>query len=517
MSEKKENLTGALRSRLRPRVETDLSSVVFGRIPPQARDLEEAVLGALMLERDAAAAVIDILKPESFYVEAHRCIYAAIRSLFDNSQPIDLMTVTEELRRRGELELAGGPAAIIELTNRVASAANVEYHARIISEKHIQRKLISISSEIIKQAYEDTTDVFDLLDLAERKIYEITDDNLRRSYYSVDSLMSSVMTQLEKIRRHNESVTGVPSGFLSLDRVTNGWQKSDLIIVAARPSMGKTSFVLSLARNAAVDFNKPVAFFSLEMSAQQLTQRLIAAETEIPAEKIRRGILEDHEWEQLVHKTGDLAKAKLFIDDTPAINIFELRAKARRLKMQHDISLIILDYLQLMSGTGDARNANREQEISSISRSLKSIAKELDIPIIALSQLNRSVEVRGGDKRPQLSDLRESGAIEQDADLVLFIYRPEYYKITQDAEGNDTTGMAEIIIAKHRNGATKSVKVRFIHHLAKFIDWDETMPPGSSRVRIMPSRMAELADEEEKDRYVDPDSAPDDPDATIPW
>ncbi|MCS6916848.1 MAG: replicative DNA helicase [Chitinophagales bacterium] len=494
---------------MRPRTDPDDSPLLYGRIPPQALDLEEAVLGALMLERDAAAAVIDILKPESFYLDAHQCIYAAIRDLFDRSQPIDLLTVTEELRRRGELDRVGGPLAVTALTQKVASAANVEFHARIVAQKYIQRELIGISSDIIKAAYEDTTDVFDLLDFAERKIYEITDKNLRRSYYPLSDLMVQAVKQLKTIREHKDAVTGVPAGFAALDHLTNGWQNSDLIIVAARPGMGKTSFVLSLARNAAIDHEKAVAFFSLEMSALQLTQRLIAAETGIPAEKIRRGGMEQHEWEQLIHQTNQFSRARLFIDDTPAINIFELRAKARRLKMQHDISLIILDYLQLMSGTGEQRNANREQEISNISRALKSIAKELNIPIIALSQLNRSVEVRGGDKRPQLSDLRESGAIEQDADLVLFIYRPEYYKITQDAEGNDTTGMAEIIVAKHRNGAVGSVKVRFIHHLAKFTDEDPYLPAGFARgVRTVPSRMNELPDEEDKGDSLD---------APIPW
>lgn len=492
-------MQSTVRRRIRMGTSADASAALLGRVPPQARELEEAVLGALMLERDAIAAVVDILKPESFYVEAHRCIYAAMLSLFEHSQPIDMLTVIEELRRRGELELVGGASAVMKLTHKVVSAAHVEYHARIVAQKYIQRELISISSEIIQQAFEDTTDVFDLLDFAEQRIYDITDKNLRRNYSAVSTLMTEAIQQLKSIREHKEVVTGVPSGFVELDRITNGWQKSDLIIVAARPGMGKTSFVLSLARNAAVDYQKPVAFFSLEMSALQLTQRLIAAETEIPAEKIRRGIMEDYEWQQLLHKIGSLSEAKFFIDDTPAINIFELRAKARRLKMQHDIALIIIDYLQLMSGTGEQRHANREQEISNISRALKSIAKELNVPIIALSQLNRSVEVRGGDKRPQLSDLRESGAIEQDADLVLFIYRPEYYKITQDAEGRDTSGMAEIIIAKHRNGAVGSVKVRFIHHLAKFIEQSLYLPPNAENVRSIRSRMNEIPDDDDKD------------------
>lgn len=475
----------------------DLSTFLYGRIPPQARDLEEAVLGALMLEKDALSLVVDILKPEAFYVEAHNKIFAAIQRLFQRSQPVDILTVTDELRKAGELEEVGGAYYVTELTNRVASAAHVEYHSRIIAQKFIQRELIRISSEIVRDAFEDTTDVFELLDVAEKGIYEITDNSLRRNYDPISALVSKALDQLQKIKDHKDTVTGVPSGFVMLDRVTSGWQKSDLIVIAARPGMGKTAFVLSLARNAAVDFKKPVAFFSLEMSSIQLTNRLISAETEIPAEKIRRANLESYEWEQLVNKVDTLSECKLFIDDTPAINIFELRAKARRLKMEHDIQMIIIDYLQLMSGNVDNRQGNREQEISNISRALKSIAKELDIPVIALSQLNRSVETRGGDKRPQLSDLRESGAIEQDADMVLFIYRPEYYKITQDADGNSTTGLAEIILAKHRNGALANVWVKFVDRFAKFAEMDSFADNDEGKIRILKSRMDDMDDEEE--------------------
>ncbi|MBA3648360.1 MAG: replicative DNA helicase [Chitinophagales bacterium] len=489
-------VSGKARS-MRRRSPADLSSFVFGRVPPQARDLEEAVLGALMLEKDALSLVIDILKPESFYVEAHQKIFMAIQRLFLRTQPVDILTVTEELRKSGELEDSGGAYFVTGLTNRVASAANVDYHARIISQKFIQRELIRISSEIVREAFEDTTDVFELLDIAEKGIYEITDQNLRRNYSPISSLVSKALEQLQKIKDHKDSVTGIPSGFVQLDRVTSGWQKSDLVVVAARPGMGKTAFVLSMARNAAVDFKKPIAFFSLEMSSIQLTNRLISAETEIPAEKIRRGQLENYEWEQLIRKVETLSEAPLFIDDTPAINIFELRAKARRLKMQHDIQLIIIDYLQLMSGTTDNKQGNREQEISNISRALKSIAKELDIPVIALSQLNRSVETRGGDKRPQLSDLRESGAIEQDADMVIFIYRPEYYKITQDAEGNSTIGTAEIIISKHRNGSLATIPVKFIDRFAKFAEMDSFRGNVEGQIRILKSRMDDMDEDEE--------------------
>ncbi len=446
------------------------SFLEHGKLPPQAIELEEAVLGALMLEKNALNAVIDILKPESFYKEAHQKIFAAIINLFQKTQPVDILTVTNELKKTGELDIVGGPYFITQLTNRIASAANVEYHARIVSQKHIQRELIRISADTIKDAYEDSTDVFDLLDKAESNLFAVAESNIRKNYDSMSSLIGQAIKQIEIARTQKDGISGVQSGFTELDRTTSGWQKSDLIILAARPGMGKTAFVLSLARNTAVDFQKPVAVFSLEMSSIQLVNRLIAGETELSAEKLKKGNLQDHEWQQLNTQITKLAEAPIFIDDTPALSIFELRAKCRRLKSQHDIQLIIIDYLQLMTAGGEGKG-NREQEISNISRSLKSIAKELDVPIIALSQLSRAVETRGGDKRPQLSDLRESGAIEQDADMVMFIYRPEYYGITEDKEnGNSLTGIAELIIAKHRNGALKDVRLRFISHLAKFVD-----------------------------------------------
>jgi replicative DNA helicase len=439
-----------------------------GKVPPQAVDLEEAVLGAMMLEKDAVTAVIEFLKPEVFYKEAHQKIYAAIQSLFSNTEPIDILTVINELKSRGELDMVGGPYYITMLTNRIASAANVEYHARIILQKHIQRELIKISSEIIQDAFEDTTDVFDLLDKAEQSLFNVSETNLRRNYEDMTSLVNMAVKDIENARNAENSFRGVPSGYTDLDRITAGWQKSDLIILAARPSMGKTAFALSIARNIAVDFDMPVAVFSLEMSAIQLVTRLISAETEIPAEKLRKGNLADYEWEQLNDKIGKLGKAKIFIDDTPALTIFELRAKCRRLKQQHDIQMVFIDYLQLMT-LGGNNKGNREQEISQISRSLKALAKELDVPILALSQLSRQVENRPAQsKRPLLSDLRESGAIEQDADLVLFIYRPEYYKLDFFEDNTPTDGMAEIIIAKHRNGAVGDVRLRFVKHLAKF-------------------------------------------------
>ncbi len=459
--------------------QADISQFVFGKVPPQARDLEEAVLGALMLEKDALPSVVDFLKPESFYVEAHQLIFKAIVRLFAKSQPVDILTVTDELRKTGELEVAGGAYYVTELTNRVATAANVEFHARIISQKFIQRELIRTSTDIVRDAYEDTTDVFELLDRSEQNLFNITDNNMRRNHADLDSLIELAKNEIIAASEHQDKLTGVASGFTGLDRLTGGWQKSDLIIVAARPGMGKTSFVLSMARNAAMMAEKPVAVFSLEMASVQLTQRLIAAEASLPIEKLRKGNLAEYEIKQMETKIKQLKTAKIFIDDTPALNVFELRAKARRLKMQHDVQLIIIDYLQLMSGEGGNKNGNREQEISNISRSLKNIAKELNIPVIALSQLSRAVETRGGDKRPMLSDLRESGAIEQDADMVVFLYRPEYYGMTEDQSGNSNIGKTEVIIAKHRNGALDSVPLKFVHNIAKFEDWEgEESGPG---------------------------------------
>ncbi len=453
------------------------SGLLSGKIPPQAVPLEEAVLGALLLEKDALLVVLDILRPPSFYVEAHQLIYAAIIKLFEKSLPVDLLTVTEALRSSGDLDKVGGPYKIVELTNRVSSSANIEYHARIIAQKHIQRELIRVSSGIIKEAYDDGVDVFDMLNNAEKGLFEITQDNLNRSYQPMGSVAAQLLKQLEGLKVKEDGLTGVPTGFIDLDKLTSGWQSSDLIIIAARPGMGKTSFVLSITKNAAKDFKKPVALFSLEMSNVQLVQRLVSMEAEVPGSKLRNGQLDAAEWKRLHKAIEDLSEVPIYLDDTPAINIFELRAKCRRLKMKHDIQLVIIDYLQLMSGApeGGKSSGNREQEISSISRALKGMAKELNIPVIALSQLSRAVETRGGSKRPQLSDLRESGAIEQDADIVSFIYRPEYYQILEDEEGNSVKNMAEVIIAKHRNGALETVKLEFTSQFARFGNWNSAV------------------------------------------
>jgi replicative DNA helicase len=449
------------------------NSMVFGKIPPQAKDLEEAILGAVMLEKSAFDTVVEILKPECFYVEAHQKIYKAMQGLAIKSLPIDLLTVVEELKFREELDFVGGPYAVTKLTNAVVSSANIEAHARIVLQKFIQRELIRISGEIIGEAYEDSTDVFDMLDLAETKLFEITNNHLRKNFDDIETVLVKTINRIEEMRNRQDEMTGVPTGFPSLDKLTYGWQPTDLIILAARPSVGKTAFALNLARTAALHPTKPtgVGFFSLEMSSSQLVQRILSAESEIWLEKIARGKLEEHEMKQLYKKGIDrLSKAPIFIDDSAALNIFELRAKCRRLKNKHNIGLIIIDYLQLMSGSAD-RNSNREQEISKISRDLKGLAKELQVPIIALSQLSREVEKRKeGNKVPQLSDLRESGAIEQDADMVMFLYRPDYYDVTTNEMGESNKGETYVKIAKHRNGSLDTIKLKAELHIQRFIE-----------------------------------------------
>lgn len=447
----------------------------LGKIPPQVTELEQAVLGALMIEKDALTIVIDILKPESFYHEKHQKIYSAILDLFDCSEPVDILTVTQKLRTRGELEFVGGAYYITDLTTRISSAANIETHARLISEHAIKRELISIATQIEREAYEDSTDVFELLNKTEQMLYQVSEANIRKNYAEMRSILREALDELVARRNHEDKLTGVPSGFTELDRLTSGWQRSDLIIIAARPGMGKTAFVVSAMRNAAVDFKMPVAIFSLEMSAVQLVNRLISAEAELDSEKIKKGNLEEYEWQQLHHKIRKLETAPIFIDDTPGLSIRELRTKCRRLKAKNDIQMVIIDYLQLMTAEGGGKGSgNREQEIAAISRALKNLAKELNVPVIALSQLSRAVETRGGDKKPQLADLRESGAIEQDADMVIFLYRPEYYKIDEDEMGNSLKGVGEVIIAKHRNGSLDSVLLKFVGRFTKFADLERT-------------------------------------------
>jgi replicative DNA helicase len=481
-------------------VKTNKLEYDLGKIPPQAIDIEEAVLGAIMLEKDAIIEVLDILKPESFYKDTHKKIYQAAVDLSMQEKAIDLYTVTEELRNREQLEEIGGPLYLAQLTSKVASTAHIEYHARIVAQKYIQRELISVSSDIQEKAFDNTVDVDDLLDFSEGELFKIAEGNIRKKSAKINSILHEAIRQIEEAGKNEGNLSGVPSGYTKIDRITSGWQRSDLVIIAARPSMGKTAFILSMARNMAVEHNQSTAIFSLEMSSVQLVNRLIVSETQLPSEKIRTGKLADFEWEQLEYKIKKLEDAPIYIDDTPGISIFELRAKCRRLKRQHNIEIIIIDYLQLMTGTPETKG-NREQEVSTISRALKGIAKELDVPIIALSQLNRSVEMRSGDKRPQLSDLRESGAIEQDADMVLFIHRPEKYGFTEDEEGNSLVGMADIIIAKHRNGALDDVRLRFQDKFAKFSDVEDAeIAPFSDDEHVnMVTFKSKINEESEKD------------------
>jgi replicative DNA helicase len=448
----------------------------YGHLQPQAPEIEEAVLGALMIERDAYSLVSEILRPESFYEHRHQLLYKAITSLAMRQQPIDILTVAEQLRSTGDLEEVGGPFYITQLSGKVASSAHIEYHARIIAQKFLARELITFTSNIQTMAFDETQDVDELMQQAEGKLFEISQKNMKKDYTQINPVIQEAYEMLQKAAARTDGLSGLESGFYALDKMTSGWQNSDLVIIAARPAMGKTAFVLSMAKNMAVNAKIPVALFSLEMSNVQLVNRLIVNVCEIPGEKIKSGQLAPYEWGQLDYKIKELYDAPLFVDDTPSLSVFELRTKARRLVREHGVKIIIIDYLQLMNASGMSFGS-RQEEVSTISRSLKGLAKELNIPIIALSQLNRGVESREGidGKRPQLSDLRESGAIEQDADMVCFIHRPEYYKIYTDEKGNDLRGMAEIIIAKHRNGAVGDVLLRFRGEYARFQNPDDDM------------------------------------------
>lgn len=442
-----------------------------GRKPPQAIDVEEAVLGALLLEPNAVSDVIDVLNAECFYKDSNRRIFKAISSLAAKHAPIDIFTVAGELTKDDALEEIGGPAYLSQLSLRISSAAHLDYHTKILLQKYIQRELISISYEVQKDSFDDSLSVDDLLDSTQQKIFNLADRNMRRETQSVQDIINEAIDDLQSVQDRTDGLSGVPSGYTGIDRVTYGWQPSDLIIIAARPAMGKTAFVLTMARNMTVEHKVPVAVFSLEMSSVQLVKRLMVSETGLSSEKIRGGKkLESYEWEQINSRLNALSQAPLYIDDTPSLSIYEFRSKARRLVSSAGIKMIVIDYLQLMTGPPELKGM-REQEVSSISRSLKAIAKELNIPIIALSQLSRAVETRGGAKRPQLSDLRESGAIEQDADIVAFIHRPDYYGMAEDAS---QVGLSEIIIAKHRNGSVCDVPMRFRASEVRFVDATDT-------------------------------------------
>ena len=434
----------------------------YGKMPPQAVDLEEAVLGALMLERDAFSIVGDLLEPDAFYKDAHQKIFRAIHKLFLNDDPVDLLTVSEALKQSGELEQVGGYYYLSQLTTRVASAAHIEFHAKIIVQKYLQRKLIGVCTELQEMAYDEATDVSDLMDKAQKAVFDIADGNIKKDTAEIAPIIDEAIKGIQAAAEKPDGISGLPSGFNALDAVTSGWQPSDLVIIAARPAMGKTAFVLSMARNMAVKHHQAVAIFSLEMSAVQLVNRLIASETELSAEKLKTGRLTDEEWQQLHSRIKALVEAPILVDDTPALSIFELRAKCRRLKQKYGIKVLIIDYLQLMSGSGGRSSDSRQQEISDISRSLKALARELQVPVIALSQLSRAVEQRP-EHRPMLSDLRESGAIEQDADVVMFLYRDDYYN-----PDTEKKGIAEVIIAKQRNGPIGTIELVWLPDYTKF-------------------------------------------------
>ena len=467
----------------------------FGHLQPQAIDIEKVVLGALMIDKDAFTVVSEIIKPDTFYEARHQKIYEAVQSLNLQEKPVDIMTVTEELRHKGTLEDVGGPAYVVELSSQVASSAHIEYHAHILAQKFLARQLIQFASMIETDAFDETVDVDDLMQKAEGALFEISQKNMLQDYVQIDTIVDQAHQLLLQASNREGGLTGVPSGFRKLDDITAGWQPSDLVIIAGRPAMGKTSFALSIAKNVAIDYRKPIAFFSLEMNNVQLVNRLISNVCSIPGNKILNGQLTPDEWERFDSNIRKMQGAPIYVDDTPGLSIFELRTKARRLVREHGIELLMIDYLQLMNANGMRFNS-RQEEVSTISRSLKGLAKELNIPVLALSQLSRAVEQRDGPegKRPQLSDLRESGAIEQDADMVLFVHRPEYYHILQDEKGNDLHGMAQIIIAKHRKGATGDVLLNFRGEYTRFsnpedIDFNAPLPDDSIGGEIMGSKM----------------------------
>ena len=450
----------------------------YGHLPPQATEIEQVVLGALLIDTEAFGLVSETLHPETFYDPRHEKIFEAIRSLNMSERPADILTVSQELRKMGELEKAGGMPYLVELSSMVSSSANVEYHSRILAQKSMARQLITYASNIETKAFDETVDTDELIQEAEGALFELSQKNMKQDYTQIDPVVKKAYEILQKAAAQSGGLTGIPSGLDDLDAVTSGWQPSDLVIIAGRPAMGKTSYALSVAKNIAVDYRIPIAFFSLEMSNVQLVNRLISNVCEIPGNKILNGQLTDEEWARLDNNIRKMDGAPLYIDDTPGLSVFELRTKARRLVKEKGVKIIMIDYLQLMNANGMRFNS-RQEEVSTISRSLKGLAKELDIPILALSQLNRSVESRGDgetkgidSKRPQLSDLRESGAIEQDADMVQFVHRPEYYHIYED-NGQDLRGMAQIIIAKHRKGATKDVLLSFRGEFTRFANKNE--------------------------------------------
>ena len=464
----------------------------YGHLQPQATDIERAVIGALMIDKDAFSLVSEIIRPETFYEPRNQKIYQAIQNLNMTERPVDIMTVTEELKSQGTIDDIGGPGYLLDISDRVASSANVEYHAHILAQKFLARQLIQFASRVEEKAFDDTVDVDALMQEAEGSLFEISQKNMKQDYTQIDPVIQQALDILQKASANTGGLTGIPTGYTDLDEMTSGWQKSDLVIIAGRPAMGKTSFALSLAKNIAVDYHIPIAFFSLEMNNVQLVNRLISNTCEIAGSKILNGQLTPDEWDRLDKNLTKLTGSPVYVDDTPGLSVFELRTKARRLVREKGVKIIMIDYLQLMNANG-MKFGSRQEEVSTISRSLKGLAKELDIPIIALSQLNRTVENREGleGKRPQLSDLRESGAIEQDADMVLFIHRPEYYHIFADEHGRNLKGMAQIIIAKHRNGSVGDVTLRFKGKYVRFEnpEDDQAVPLPGEDANIISSKM----------------------------
>lgn len=460
------NDTGKARVRSRSREQAPSMDLRTQNIPPHSIEAEVNVLGSMMVDRGAIAKTIEILDFDSFYSEANTTIYAAICALFESGTPVDIITLSQELRRQGQLERIGGTFYLTEINAQTPTSFAVEHHARIVQEHYLKRRLIQAAGNMIESCYDDTTDALEEIDRAEQEIFDIAEKRLRKTYAGMNKLARETFNVIAKLvdRGGDSGVSGVPTGFVKLDELLGGFQKSDLIIIAARPSMGKTALALSIARNAAIEYDVPVAFFSIEMASVQLIMRLISAETRINAHNIRTGRISGDQMQKIVGAIGRLEKAKMFIDDSPSLSLMELRAKCRRLKAEHDVRLIFVDYLQLMHAP---KAESREREISIISRTLKQIAKELDIPVVALAQLNRTVEARS-DKRPMLSDLRESGSIEQDADVVMFVTRPEVYEIMQYDDGTPTEGTAELIIAKQRNGPIDTVRTAYIKDYARF-------------------------------------------------
>ncbi|RKY82870.1 replicative DNA helicase [candidate division KSB1 bacterium] len=438
---------------------------VFDRVPPQSIEAEKAVLGSMLLDNDCIGKVVEILEPESFYKTAHRKIFLSCLELYQKNEPIDVITLSENLKRNKILDDVGGAYYLTELSEAVPSSANIDYHVRIVHEKYLLRRLIQESAGIARDCYEAQEDADNIIDRSEQRIFGISDKQKRRGFQSIKEVVSDAFHKIDVINKRGGKVTGIPTGFDKLDELTSGFQTSELIIIAGRPSMGKTAFALNIARNAAAE-KFSVGFFSLEMSSDQLAMRLLSAEARIDAHAVRTGKMSNKDWNRLGTNAGKITNLAIYVDDSPGISVLELRAKARRLKKEKNIDMIMIDYLQLMQGPKNSES--RQQEISMISRSLKALAKELDVPVVALSQLSRAVETRGGDKRPMLSDLRESGAIEQDADVVLFVYRPEFYMTKEEAQSKNVEGKAEIIIGKQRNGPVGTVNLTFLKRFAKF-------------------------------------------------